>query len=148
MKKTGLFVALFLSGSAWAADPLEVPVTYANTHLRWERLENGAWKSVEEWGESRMKMGRTYGWDTTRRTSETIQRLMLRVTWTGQAPRVELGGGFARLSPEHAPVRIQVQRGLADGQAWTFGVPTEKGLAGHRVVAQVRLETVMEPLAK
>ena len=145
MGKTGLIVVLFLSASAWAAHPVATPVTYAHTQLQWERLDAGTWKLVEQWKPPKMKVGEVHTWDTTVTRAGTTQRLLLRVTWTGDTPRVELEGGFAYLSPPTNPVRLRVKRGLADGQAWTFGVPSSQGLMGHRVVAKVRLETVMEP---
>lgn len=146
MTKAWVVVGLLAwSMVARAAEPDLVPQTYAHTELRWERLERGAWKPVQAWRQPKMKAGQTYIWDTTVNEAGQTERLLLRVTWVGQSPRVEVAGGFAYLAPEREPVRIKVDRGLADGQAWTFGVPTAHELVGHRVVTTVRLETVMEP---
>ena len=142
--KTALLLALFACGASAHAQEKH-PVTYAHTQLQWERLDAGTWKFVEQWKSPKMKAGEVHTWDTTVTRAGTTQRLLLRVTWAGDTPRVELEGGFAYLSPPRDPVRLRVNRGLADGQAWIFGVPSSQGLMGHRVVAKVRLETVMEP---
>lgn len=138
-------LAVTLASKAQEAQVPMVPRTYANAQLEWEQLDNGTWKTIEVWKHARLKEGQTHTWDLEREQEGRVQRLLLRVTWRGQSDRLEVAGGFAYLDPKQAPVRVRVDRGLSDGQAWTFGVPTQAGMQGNRVVAKVVLETVMEP---
>lgn len=131
--------------SAQVVEPMLVPRTYAHVTLTWEALEDGRWATRQEWKRPRLEAGKPERWDVTLEGASATQRLLLDTTWRGGAARVEIKGGYAWLEEGQAPVRVRVARGLADGDAWTFGVPNSREFAGHRVVAQVRLETVMEP---
>lgn len=138
-----------VAASAGAGTGLATPAlptvlrTYAQVELVWESLTPHGWQERDRW-RARLAAGQAQAWDRTVKLADRTERVLLSVAWTPPSPIVDVHGGYARVSGTSTQ-RVHVSRRLGDADAWVFGVPDASGMAGHRVNAHVRLETVEEP---